>query len=141
MNTLGFVRKDGREIFKEGGATKSLKDTKVTKPKAAKATKPAGDKAPNLTSTQPSKPKPAPTQPSKVVPEKKQKFVKETPDEPSPAKRSNGGLVGKIHKPRSPLKLVDKPSAEDVLVEEPAYNKEEANLQRALELSLKKQAE
>nr|GEW98678.1 hypothetical protein [Tanacetum cinerariifolium] len=99
----------------EGGATKSLKATKVTKPKAAKATKPGGDKAPNLTSTQPSKPKPAPTQPSKAVPEKKQKLVKETPNEPSPAKRSNGGLVGKIHKPRSPLKLVDKPSTEDVL--------------------------
>nr|GEW47929.1 hypothetical protein [Tanacetum cinerariifolium] len=57
------------------------------------------------------------------------------------AKRSKGGLVGKIRKPRSPLKLVDEPSAEDVLVEEPAYNEEEANLQRALELSLKEQAE
>nr|GEZ45319.1 hypothetical protein [Tanacetum cinerariifolium] len=57
------------------------------------------------------------------------------------AKRSKGGLVGKIRKPRSPLKLVDKPSAEDVLVEEPAYNEEEASLQRALELSLKEQAE
>nr|GEZ16372.1 hypothetical protein [Tanacetum cinerariifolium] len=37
--------------------------------------------------------------------------------------------------------LVDEPSAEDVLVEEHAYNDEEANLQRALELSLKEQAE
>nr|GEX83248.1 ribonuclease H-like domain-containing protein [Tanacetum cinerariifolium] len=33
------------------------------------------------------------------------------------------------------------PSAEDVLVEEPVYNEEESNLQRALELSLKEQAE
>nr|GFD34123.1 hypothetical protein [Tanacetum cinerariifolium] len=41
----------------------------------------------------------------------------------------------------SSLKLVDEPSAEDVPVEEPAYNKEEANLQWALELSLKEQAE
>nr|GFB67336.1 hypothetical protein [Tanacetum cinerariifolium] len=41
----------------------------------------------------------------------------------------------------SPLKLVDEPSAEDVLVEEPAYNEEEANLQRALKLSLKEQVE
>nr|GEW26580.1 hypothetical protein [Tanacetum cinerariifolium] len=121
LNTLRFVGKDGREIFdvehgkaEEGGATKSLKATKGTIPKAAKATKPAGDKASTLTSTQPPKPKPTPTQPSKVVPEKKQKLVKETPDEPSPAKRSKGGLVGKIRKPRSPLKLVDEPRAEDV---------------------------
>nr|GEW75477.1 hypothetical protein [Tanacetum cinerariifolium] len=41
----------------------------------------------------------------------------------------------------SSLKLVDEPSVEDVSIEEPAYNEEEANLQRALELSLKKQAE
>nr|GEV08065.1 retrovirus-related Pol polyprotein from transposon TNT 1-94 [Tanacetum cinerariifolium] len=73
--------------------------------------------------------------------DKKQKLVKETPDEPSPAERSKGGLVGKIRKPRSPLKLVDEPSAEDVPDEEPACNKEEANLQRALQLSLKEQAE
>nr|GEU92639.1 reverse transcriptase domain-containing protein [Tanacetum cinerariifolium] len=124
----------------ERGATESLKATKGTKPKAAKATKLAGDKASTLTSTQPPKPKPAPTQPSKDV-LKKQKLVKETPDEPSPAKRLKGRLVGKIHKPRSPLKLVDEPSVEDVPVEELAYNEEEANHQQALELSLKEQAE
>nr|GEW97580.1 retrovirus-related Pol polyprotein from transposon TNT 1-94 [Tanacetum cinerariifolium] len=98
----------------EGRATESLKATKGTKPKAAKATKPAGDKASTLTSTQPPKPKPALTQPSKVVQEKKRNLVKETPDEPSPTKRLKGRLVGKIRKPRSPLKLVDKPSIEDV---------------------------
>nr|GEZ87428.1 hypothetical protein [Tanacetum cinerariifolium] len=115
----------------EGGATYSSKATKVTKPKAAKATKPASDP----------KRKPTLTQPPKAFPEKKQKLVQETPDEPSPAKRSKGGRVRKICKPMSSLKLVDKPSAEDVLVEEPAYNEEEANLQRALELILKEQAE
>nr|GFA97673.1 hypothetical protein [Tanacetum cinerariifolium] len=125
----------------EGGATESPKATKVTKHEIAKATKPAGDKAPTLTSTQPPKPKPAPTQPSKAIPKKKQKLVKETINEPSLAKRSKGGLIGKIRKPRIPLKLVDEPSAKDVLVEEPTYNEEEANLQRALELSLKEQAE
>nr|GEW38321.1 reverse transcriptase domain-containing protein [Tanacetum cinerariifolium] len=135
---IRFVGKDAREIF--GGETESLKATKGTKPKAAKATKPASDKASTLTSTQPPKPKPA-TQSSKAVPEKKRKLVKETPDEPSPAKRSKGRLVGKIHKPRSPLELIDKPSAEDYPVEELAYNEEEANLQRDLELSLKEQAE
>nr|GEY03154.1 hypothetical protein [Tanacetum cinerariifolium] len=40
-----------------------------------------------------------------------------------------------------PPKLVDEPSAEDVPVKEPAYNEEEANLQRALERILKEQAE
>nr|GEW36478.1 hypothetical protein [Tanacetum cinerariifolium] len=100
----------------EEGATESLKATKGTKPMAAKATKPGGDKASTLTSMQPPKPKPAPTQPSKAVPKKKRKLVKETTDEPSSAKRLKGGL-------------------------EPAYNEEEANLQQALELSLKEQAE
>nr|GEW64131.1 retrovirus-related Pol polyprotein from transposon TNT 1-94 [Tanacetum cinerariifolium] len=79
----------------ERGATESPKATNVTKPRAAKATKPVGDKAPKLTSTQPSKPKPAPTQPSKDVLEKKQKPVKETPDEPSPAKKIKGWTSGK----------------------------------------------
>ncbi|GJZ18626.1 retrovirus-related pol polyprotein from transposon TNT 1-94 [Tanacetum coccineum] len=108
---------------------------------AAKVTKPAGDKTPKPTATQPPKPKPAPTQPSKAVSEKKRKLVKETPDEPSPAKRSKGRLVGKRRKPKSPLKLVDEPSDEGVPVEEPAHTIEEADLQRALKLSLKEQAE
>nr|GEU48258.1 hypothetical protein [Tanacetum cinerariifolium] len=115
ISSVRFVGKKGREIFEEGGTTESPKATKFTKPKVAKATKPADDKAPKLTSTQPPKPKPAPTQPSKAIPEKKQNLVKETPDEPSPAKRSKGGPVGKKHKPRCPLKLVDEPSSEDVL--------------------------
>nr|GEZ98254.1 hypothetical protein [Tanacetum cinerariifolium] len=115
----------------EGGATESSKATKVTKLKAAKATKPASDP----------KPKPASTQPPKAVLEKKRKLVQETPNEPSPLKRSKGGLVRNICKPMSSLKLVDEPSAEDVPVEKPAYNEEEANLQRALELSLKEQSE
>nr|GEY28263.1 reverse transcriptase domain-containing protein [Tanacetum cinerariifolium] len=170
LNTLRYVGKDGREIFDmlipdalltneikgapyygeyqehvakyqqhldaehgkavEGGATESSKATKVAKPMAAKATKPGSDP----------KPKPAPTQPSKAVLEKKRKLVQETPDKPSPEKRSKCGRVRKIRKPMSSLKLVDEPSAEDVPVEEPAYNEEKANLQRALELRLKEQA-
>ncbi|GKD76415.1 hypothetical protein Tco_1339036 [Tanacetum coccineum] len=42
---------------------------------------------------------------------------------------------------KSPLKLVDEPIDEGVPVEEPAYNEEEANLQRALELRIKEQEE
>ncbi|GKC28446.1 hypothetical protein Tco_1035740 [Tanacetum coccineum] len=128
-----FLDEERGKVEKRG-ATESSEPTKVTKPKAAKATKPAGDKAPKPTATQPPKPKPAPTQPSKAVSEKKRKLVKKTPDEPSPAKRSKGGLVTKKCKPKSPLKLVDEPSDAGVPVEEPAYNEEDANLQRALEL-------
>ncbi|GKD98423.1 retrovirus-related pol polyprotein from transposon TNT 1-94 [Tanacetum coccineum] len=141
LNTLRFVVKDDEERGKavKEGATESSEATKVTKPKAAKATKPAGDKAPKPTATQPPIPKPKPTQSSKVVSEKKCKLVKETPDEPSPAKRTKGGLVTKKCKPKSPLKLVDEPSNEGVPVKEPAYNEEDANLERALELSLMEQ--
>ncbi|GJU46045.1 retrovirus-related pol polyprotein from transposon TNT 1-94 [Tanacetum coccineum] len=117
LNTLRFVGKDGREIFgmpiPDALLTDEIKGAPyygdyqehITKPKAAKVTKPA-----------------------------------ETPDEPSPAKRSKGGLVGKRHKPKSPLKLVDEPSDEGVPVEDPAHTYEEADLQRALKLSLKEQA-
>ncbi|GKC53706.1 retrovirus-related pol polyprotein from transposon TNT 1-94 [Tanacetum coccineum] len=160
LNTLRFVGKDGAPYYGDyqehvakyqqfldkergkamkEGATKSSKATKVTKPKAAKATKPAGDQAPKPTATQPPIPKPAPTQPSKAVSEKKRKLVKEAPDEPSPAKRSKGGLVMKKRKPKSPLKLVDEPSNEGIPVEEPAYNEEDVDLERALKLSLMEQ--
>ncbi|GJY63750.1 hypothetical protein Tco_0465210 [Tanacetum coccineum] len=67
----------------EGGETESSKATKVTKPKAAKAS-----------------------------------------------------LVGKRHKAKSPLRLIDEPSDEGVLVEEPAHADEEADLQLALELKV-----
>nr|GFA03300.1 hypothetical protein [Tanacetum cinerariifolium] len=75
VNTLGYPR----------GATMSSKATKATKPKVPKATKPVSDP----------KPKPAQTQPPKTVLEKKRKLVQETPDKPSPAKRSKGGRVKK----------------------------------------------
>ncbi|GJZ82036.1 retrovirus-related pol polyprotein from transposon TNT 1-94 [Tanacetum coccineum] len=136
-----YLDEEHDKVEEEEAATESPKATKVTKPKAAKVTKPAGDKATKPTSTQTPKPKPAPTQPSKAVLEKKQKLVKETPDEPSPAKRSKGGLVGKSRKPKSPLRLVDEPSDEGVPIDETAYNEEEANIQRALELSLQDQGE
>ncbi|GJZ55554.1 reverse transcriptase domain-containing protein [Tanacetum coccineum] len=102
----------------EGGAKQSSDATKVTKPKVTKVTKPTGDKAPKPTATQPPKPKPALLNPTKA-----------------------GGLVGKRRKPKSPLKLVDERSDEGIPIEDPAHTDEEADLQRALELSLKEQAE
>ncbi|GJR46075.1 retrovirus-related pol polyprotein from transposon TNT 1-94 [Tanacetum coccineum] len=56
-----------------------------------------------------------------------------------PAKRSKAGLVGKKRKAKSPLRLIDELSDEGVLVEEPAPDDEEADIQRATELSLKSQ--
>ncbi|GJU56824.1 retrovirus-related pol polyprotein from transposon TNT 1-94 [Tanacetum coccineum] len=99
----------------EGGATQSSKTTKVTKPKAAKVTKPAGDPAP-----------------------KKRKLVKETSNDPLSAKRSKAGLVRKRSKAKSPPRLIDQPSDEGVPVEELAHDDEEAYIQQALELSARK---
>nr|GEU52836.1 retrovirus-related Pol polyprotein from transposon TNT 1-94 [Tanacetum cinerariifolium] len=115
---------DGAHGMAEKGAvpeSHAPEANKVTKPKAdiqtkpsapitTKLTKPTGDKAskPKSTSSQPPKPQLASTKPSKIVPKKKQKLVKVTLDELSPAKRSKAGLVGKRRKPKSPLKLVDK---------------------------------
>nr|GEZ84214.1 hypothetical protein [Tanacetum cinerariifolium] len=158
-----FVRKDGREVFgmptpdailtehsieDEEAVPEYPKATKVTKPKAAmqtkpstpkatKDSKPAGDKTPKPTFSQLPKPKPATTKPSKEVIKKKRKLVKVTPDKPSPAKRSKGGLVGKRRKPKSPLKLVDEFSDEAVLITEPMIVDEEVDFQRGIELSLK----
>nr|GEV77129.1 integrase, catalytic region, zinc finger, CCHC-type, peptidase aspartic, catalytic [Tanacetum cinerariifolium] len=114
LNTLRYTGKDGREIF-DAEHGKPAEGGATESSKATKVTKPKEVKATKPASDP--KPKPAPTQPPK------------------------GGLVRKIRQTMSLLKLVDEPSAEDVLVKEPAYNKEEANLQRALELSLKEQAE
>ncbi|GJY55103.1 copia protein [Tanacetum coccineum] len=136
----------------EEGVTESPKYTKVTKPKAAKqtkpsapkaakVTKPADDKAPKQTSSQPPKSMPTPTKPSNKDQGKKHKPVKETSDVPSPAKRSKAGKVTKKRMPKGPLQLVDEFVNEGVLEKEPVFGDEEANLQRALELSLKDQGE
>nr|GEW60596.1 hypothetical protein [Tanacetum cinerariifolium] len=100
----------------ESHAPEATKVTKPSAPTTTKVTKPTGDKAsrPKSTSSQPPKPKPASTKPLKIVPEKKQKLVKVTPNEPSPAKRSKAGLVGKRRKPKSPLKLLDEFADEDL---------------------------
>nr|GEU61429.1 hypothetical protein [Tanacetum cinerariifolium] len=67
----------------------------------------------------------------------KRKLVKETSDEPSPAKRSKPGLVIKKRKPTSSLRLVDEFVDEGVLENEPRFDDEEVNLQREVEESLK----
>ncbi|GKF60768.1 hypothetical protein Tco_0177554, partial [Tanacetum coccineum] len=64
-------------------------------------------------------------------------MVKETPGEPSPAKRSKAGRVRKRCKLKSPLKLVDEFADKGVPISEPKIDDEEANFQRGVELSLK----
>ncbi|GJX92915.1 retrovirus-related pol polyprotein from transposon TNT 1-94 [Tanacetum coccineum] len=117
------------------------KQTKPSAPKASKVTKPADDKAPKQTSSQPPKSTPAPTEPSKKDQGKKCKPVKETSDAPSPAKRSKAGKVTKKRMSKGPLQLVDEFVDKGIPEKEPVYGDEEANLQRALELSLKDHGE
>ncbi|GKD17214.1 retrovirus-related pol polyprotein from transposon TNT 1-94, partial [Tanacetum coccineum] len=108
-----YVGKDGREIF--------------------------DDKSPKPASSQPPKPTPTPTESSKKDQGKKRKLVMESTDAPSLAKRSKTGKVTKKRMPKSSLQLVDEVVDKGVQEKEPAHDDEEANLQRALELSLKEQ--
>ncbi|GKF79796.1 copia protein, partial [Tanacetum coccineum] len=116
---------------------KASKQTKPSAPKATKVTKPASDEAPKHTSSLPPKSTPAPTESSKKDQGKKHKLVKETSDAPSPAKRSKACKVTKKRMPKSPLRLVNEFVDEGVPHKEPDYDDEEANLQQALELSLR----
>ncbi|GJW78120.1 retrovirus-related pol polyprotein from transposon TNT 1-94 [Tanacetum coccineum] len=124
---------------KEEDVTKSPKAAKATKSKTAKQTKPSAPKASKV--TKPPKPTPTTTEPSKKDQSKKRKLVKETFDAPSPAKQSKSGKVTKQRKPKSPLQLVDGFVDEGVPEQEPIYGDEEADIQRAVELSIKEQAE
>ncbi|GKD29247.1 retrovirus-related pol polyprotein from transposon TNT 1-94, partial [Tanacetum coccineum] len=158
LNTFRFVGKDGKEVFGmpipdallTDEITKNIRllkrisrtcilDAKATKSKIAKQTKPSAPKASKV--TKPPKPTPTTTEPSKKDQSKKRKLVKETSDAPSPTKRSKAGKVTKQRKPKSPLQLVDEFVDEGVPEQEPVYGDEEADIQRAVELSIKEQAE
>ncbi|GKB93862.1 E-beta-farnesene synthase [Tanacetum coccineum] len=112
------------------------KPAKATKPKATKQSKPSAPKAAPVTKPAASKsqqPKSAPAKPQ----EKKRKLVTETSEAPSPAKRSKAGKVAKKRKPKSPLQLIDEFVDEGVPENEPRLDDEEADLQKAVEESLK----
>nr|GEZ88216.1 hypothetical protein [Tanacetum cinerariifolium] len=111
-------------------------------PKLAKATKkskpstPKADLRPPVTkpaSSQQPEPKPAPAKSQG----KKRKLVTETSDKPSPARRSKPVLVTKRRKPTSSLRSVDESVDEGIPDKEPRLDDEEADVQRALEESLK----
>nr|GEW83281.1 hypothetical protein [Tanacetum cinerariifolium] len=115
----------------ESPALKPVKATKKSKPSVPKE-----DLRPSVTiqaSSQQPEPKPAPAKSQ----EKKRKLVTKTSDKPSPAKRSKPGLVTKRRKPTSSLRSVDEFVDEGIPEKEPRFDDEEADVQRALEESLK----
>nr|GEW59537.1 hypothetical protein [Tanacetum cinerariifolium] len=82
-------------------------------------------------------PKPAKATKKSKPSGKKRKLVTKTSDKPSPARKSRPGLVTKRRKPTSCLRLVDVSVDEGIPEREPRFNDEVADVQRALEDSLK----
>ncbi|GKA54173.1 hypothetical protein Tco_0753122 [Tanacetum coccineum] len=78
-----------------------------------------------------------PNNPSKKDQSKKRKLVKESSEEPSPAKRPKDGMVIKKRKPKSSLQLIDEFVDEGVPDKEPVYGDKEADTQRVIEERLK----
>nr|GEW97543.1 Gag-Pol polyprotein [Tanacetum cinerariifolium] len=74
---------------------------------------------------------------SGVTQGKKRKLPTEIPDKPSKAMKSRPGLVSKKCKPLSSMRSLDESVAKDVPAKEPRVDDEEADMQRALEESLK----
>ncbi|GJR68122.1 E-beta-farnesene synthase [Tanacetum coccineum] len=95
---------------------KATKQSKPLAPKAAPVTKPAAAKAPKTTASRPPKPTPTTTEPSK---------------------KDQTGKVIKKRTQKSSLQLVDEFVDEGVPVNEPRFGDEEADLQKAVEESLK----
>nr|GEW36568.1 integrase, catalytic region, zinc finger, CCHC-type, peptidase aspartic, catalytic [Tanacetum cinerariifolium] len=111
-------------------------------PKPAKANKkskpsvPKSDLRPPIikpTSSQQPEPKPAPT----MSQGKKRKLVTKTSDKLSLARKSKLGLVTKRRKPTSSLRSIDMSVDKGIPDKEPRFDDEEADVQRALEESLK----
>nr|GEZ38665.1 hypothetical protein [Tanacetum cinerariifolium] len=123
------------------GETGSDPDSLALKPaKATKKSKPSVPKADlrppvtKLASSQQLEPKPAPAKSQG----KKRKLVTKISDKPSPARKSRPGFVTKRRKPTSSLRSIDEYVAEGIPEKEPRFANEEANVQMALEESLKK---
>ncbi|GJW70923.1 hypothetical protein Tco_0127840 [Tanacetum coccineum] len=98
------------------------KPATATKPEATKKSKPSAPKAALVT-------KPAATKASKSTSSQQSK--------PAPAKRSKAGEVKKKRKPKSSLQLIDEFVDEGIPVNEPRFDDEEADMQKAVEESLK----
>ncbi|GJT45335.1 hypothetical protein Tco_0954050 [Tanacetum coccineum] len=121
LNTLVYVRKDGREIFGmpilDALLTDAIKSASYYNSYLEHVTEyqrylneehdKADDKSPEPASSQPPTPTPTPTESSKRGQGKKRKLVMESTYAPSPAKQSKAGKVTKKRMPKSALQLVD----------------------------------
>ncbi|GKB79469.1 hypothetical protein Tco_0946364, partial [Tanacetum coccineum] len=121
LNTLMYVRKDGREIFGmpilDALLTDAIKSASYYNSYLEHVTEyqrylneehdKADDKSPEPALSQPPTPTPTPTESSKRDQGKKRKLVMESTYAPSPAKQSKAGKVTKKRMPKSALQLVD----------------------------------
>nr|GEU55076.1 retrovirus-related Pol polyprotein from transposon TNT 1-94 [Tanacetum cinerariifolium] len=134
---LAKVAKHQRYLAGEIG---SDPDSPVLKPtKTARKPKPTVPKAhprPSVSKLV-SSTQPEPKSAAAKTQGKKHKLTTEISDKPSKAMKSRPGLVSKKHKPLSSLRSVDEIVAKDVPEKEPRVDDEEADVQRALEESMK----
>nr|GEW34218.1 E-beta-farnesene synthase [Tanacetum cinerariifolium] len=112
----------------------ALRPTKTTK--KSKPTAPKADPRPPISKPASSQ-QPEPKHALAKTQGKKRKLVTEISDKPSQAKKSKPGLVSKRRKLISSLRSVDESVAEGIPEKEPRVDDEEADVQRALEESLK----
>nr|GEZ57748.1 histone deacetylase 14 [Tanacetum cinerariifolium] len=134
---LAKVAKHQRYLAGETGSDPDSPAPKPTKTaKKSKPTAPKADPRPPVSkpaSTKQPEPKPAPAK----TQGKKRKLTTELSDKPSKAKKSRPGSISKRRKLISSLRSVDESVAEDVPEKELRVDDEEADVQRALEESLK----
>nr|GEX63061.1 hypothetical protein [Tanacetum cinerariifolium] len=134
---LAKVAKHQRYLAGETGSdldSPTLKPTKPTrKPKLTAPKAPPRLLVSKLVSSIQPEPKSAPAK----TQGKKRKLTKEISDKPFTAIKSKHGFVSKKRKPISTQRSMDESVAEDVPKKEPQVGDEEANMQRALEESMK----
>nr|GFC89313.1 hypothetical protein [Tanacetum cinerariifolium] len=108
-----------------------------TKPaRKPKTTAPKAPRRPSV-STPVTSAQPAPISAPAKHQEKKRKKATKTSDKPTKAKKFKYSVVHKVRKPRSSLKSVAASEAEDVPAMEPQVAAKDADLQKALEESMK----
>nr|GEV66276.1 integrase, catalytic region, zinc finger, CCHC-type, peptidase aspartic, catalytic [Tanacetum cinerariifolium] len=126
-----LITADIQESDPDSPAPNPTKTAKKSKPTAPKAD-PRPPVSKHASSKQP-EPKPAPAK----TQGKKRKLVTDISDKPSSARKSKSGLVIKQRKPTSSLRPIDESVVEYIPKKEPRVDDEEADVQRALEESLK----
>nr|GEV19651.1 putative ribonuclease H-like domain-containing protein [Tanacetum cinerariifolium] len=133
---LANVAKHRRYLAGETGSDLDSPSPKPTKPaRKPKSTAPKAPPRPSV-STPVTSAQPEPTSVTAKTQGKKHKPTTDISDKPSKATKSKYGFVSKKRKPTSTLKSVDE-SNENVPAKEPQVDVEEADVQKALEESLK----